>query len=81
MSTDSGCNLKACGECDRPIPSHLTAGDKCPHCGVYFTYDETNGSRSSSRGPGRLTIRALVYIGVVVVAGLVELCRRISNHS
>ncbi len=38
---------KACGKCGKPVASTLTAGDKCPHCGVFFSYDETTGKRSS----------------------------------
>ncbi len=41
---------KVCGKCGKPVPSNLTAGDKCPHCGVFFTFDETTGKRSSIRG-------------------------------
>ncbi len=79
-STDSDSWVKVCGQCGQQVPSNLTAGDRCPHCGTYFNYDQTNGRRSSG-GSGRIPIRFLVYIGVAVAAGLVELIRRLSGGS
>lgn len=29
-----------CGECNKEVPAHLGAGDHCPHCGVYWDYEE-----------------------------------------
>jgi ribosomal protein S27AE len=57
---------KACGKCGKPVPSNLTAGDKCPHCGVFFAFDETTGKRSSV--PGGAVLGGLVggSIGFVV---------------
>ncbi|HBH54661.1 MAG TPA: hypothetical protein DDY91_22480 [Planctomycetaceae bacterium] len=40
--------VKLCGKCNRELPSNLTAGDKCPHCGVFFNFDDTNGKKASS---------------------------------
>jgi len=39
--------VKMCGKCGKELPSTLTAGDKCPHCGVFFSFDDTNGKKAS----------------------------------
>jgi len=39
--------VKMCGKCGKELPSTLTAGDKCPHCGVFFSFDYTNGKKAS----------------------------------
>jgi hypothetical protein len=39
--------VKVCENCKKVVPSNLTAGDRCPFCGVYFGYDKTNGKTSN----------------------------------
>ena len=34
-----------CGKCKREVPAHLGAGDRCPHCGVVWDYEETADGR------------------------------------
>lgn len=64
--------VKICSSCNKELPSHLTAGDSCPHCGVHFDYDETNGKRSSPGMIGSIVggIVALIAIGVRIVRAL-----------
>jgi hypothetical protein len=61
---------KVCTGCGKVVPSNLTAGDHCPHCGVFFGYDQTNGKRSSWGTVGGTTggIGALVAIVVGLIA-------------
>jgi predicted RNA-binding Zn-ribbon protein involved in translation (DUF1610 family) len=59
---------KGCMSCNREVPSHLTAGDKCPHCGVTFDFDETNGKKSTSGGwDFRLTPKGYISLGLLIV--------------
>ncbi len=60
---------KECGQCNRPVPGNLTAGDKCPHCGVYFEHDTTNGKTSTSAFSGK-RIGYIISIAVFLLVGL-----------
>lgn len=33
----------SCGRCGRSVPSHLTAGDSCPHCAAYWSAESRKG--------------------------------------
>jgi hypothetical protein len=39
-----------CGKCKREVPSHLGAGDRCPHCGVVWDFEETADGRKIDAG-------------------------------
>lgn len=65
----SSYSQKACSNCNRIIPDHITAGDNCPHCGVHFSYDEKTGKRASPLAVGGGifgVIAVLSLIGFVV---------------
>ncbi len=53
---------KRCLSCNRAVPDSSKAGDRCPHCGVYWSYEE---------GPGGKKIwapyAAFSGVGVVIV--------------
>ena len=59
--------IKKCSKCSREVPDNLTAGDKCPHCGVFFGKDETNGktawSFSNMTGSAR---RGAIRLGITL---------------
>jgi hypothetical protein len=41
--------VSVCSNCQREVPAHLKAGEKCPHCQVSFDYVEhADGSKSYS---------------------------------
>jgi hypothetical protein len=41
--------VKYCQKCRKVVPDNLTAGDCCPHCGIYFAYeDQGNGVKKSA---------------------------------
>jgi hypothetical protein len=67
---------KQCGSCGKTVPEHITAGGTCPHCGVYFSFDDTNGKRAhggffSGGGGGGGSSRGVIkLIAVVVVLGI-----------
>jgi hypothetical protein len=42
---------KYCSQCQKTIPSNLGAGDKCPHCGVFFSSEEDASGRTIKRAP------------------------------
>ncbi len=37
---------KICSNCRHVLPSTITAGDRCPNCGVLIAYDETTGKKA-----------------------------------
>ena len=72
--------------CNRTVPAQYGAGDKCPHCGIFFEYEEgpdgrtkqataaqrtANGSSWSSGGSSRIRVRGL---GKLIVVGAMLLC-------
>ena len=82
-------NVRLCSKCNGELPSHVSAGDNCPHCNVYFakpgeSRNRTSSSSSSDSSSGWDTsdiqisgraIKALVFIAVTVIAGFVGFCR------
>lgn len=63
--------VKVCESCNREVSDQLTAGDTCPHCGVRFDVDRTNGkvSYSSSRFRVR-AITGVISLIVIVIGGI-----------
>lgn len=57
---------KQCGKCGRALPDKITAGDKCPGCGITFDYDETNGKRSTASVVSIVGGIAVVVVGFFV---------------
>lgn len=66
--------IKKCSRCMKQVPSHLSAGDSCPHCGTYFGRDDTNGRTAALSayalgriiGGGMITLIILGVIGTVI---------------
>ena len=56
---------KVCESCNKVVPDHITAGDRCPHCNVYINEDATNGKKSSGGRTGGIIggILAVMAIG------------------
>lgn len=63
--------VKVCESCNREVSDQLTAGDTCPHCGVRFDVDRTNGkvSYSSSRFRVR-AVTGVISLIVIVIGGI-----------
>jgi predicted RNA-binding Zn-ribbon protein involved in translation (DUF1610 family) len=60
-----------CSSCNKEVPDSVTAGDKCPHCGVFFSKDETNGKTASGGGTTwTLTPRGWGKLLGLAIAGL-----------
>jgi len=67
-----------CSNCNKEVPAHIGAGQRCPHCGVYFEYEESeSGQRTYAKGGGSSNVhisgrgvRGLIKIGVFVVFAL-----------
>ncbi len=57
---------KQCGKCGRALPGNVTAGDKCPGCGITFDYDETNGKRSTASVVSIVGGIAVVVVGFFI---------------
>jgi len=66
--------VNICQSCKKQISNNLTAGDKCPHCGVYLNYDETNGKKSSG---GRFVITGVIIC--VVVGAIIALFKKMTG--
>lgn len=39
-----------CSNCGRAVPTHLRAGNSCPHCGAYFNSEQSYYTGSSNSG-------------------------------
>jgi ribosomal protein L40E len=72
---------KVCMSCNQPVPSSATAGQRCPHCGVFWSVDKTTGAKAVERMPPvsasavRFTILVIAIIGAGVGV-LVWVCSR-----
>jgi len=64
--------IKQCMKCKKEVPSTAKAGDKCPHCGVYWNYEQNkDGSKTWSglpRGFFKLGFLVIMVIGAIVAA-------------
>ncbi len=70
--------VKYCKSCGQVVPNDLTAGDHCPHCGVYIAYDETNGKTAhwgAYQYGGAAGTGTLIAFAIAVVVRLVRAAR------
>lgn len=65
--------VKQCSKCGRVVPDSTGVGDRCPGCGIYFNYDETDVAGSVGyrigQGVGVLIMISLVVAGVKKLFG------------
>ena len=62
-----------CSNCNKDVPAHLGAGDRCPHCGVYWEYEETADGRTLDASGQEVTgwsVGGIVFAVVVTVVAL-----------
>lgn len=64
--------IKECSNCKKEVPQHITAGGKCPHCGVFFEEDKTNGKRATNPAS---VIGGIVGLLVVVASIVAKVMR------
>jgi predicted RNA-binding Zn-ribbon protein involved in translation (DUF1610 family) len=69
---------KQCMSCRKEVPGHLTAGDKCPHCGVFFGRDMTTGKTAKDPWSAK-SIGGLITLGIAVIAGLGKLIGKMTG--
>ena len=74
---------RTCSNCGKGLPAHIGAGDRCPHCKVYFDYQENaDGTYTNAKGarlPGWWVAVGGVgglFVAVVVVLRVLLLFRR-----
>jgi hypothetical protein len=78
-----------CSACGKTVPAQYGAGDKCPHCGIFFEYEEgpdgrtkqataeqrrTNGSSWSNGSSGGSSRIRVRGLGKLIVGGAMLLC-------
>lgn len=69
-----------CTVCEKEVPSHIGAGDHCPHCNAFFEYEEgANGERDYAPISKRINVRGVRGIGKLVVFVLIVLGGLISR--
>jgi len=73
--------VAVCSNCDKEVPAHIGAGDRCPHCNIRFDYEEKpDGSRQYAGDFTRFQRRVIVRLAVlgffVVFGALSVLFRR-----
>ncbi len=60
-----------CSSCNRDVPANLGAGERCPHCGVFFEYsEEMDGSKTYAKGYG---VRRFAWFAAAIGAGIFRL--------
>lgn len=82
-----------CSNCNKEVSDDFGAGDNCPHCGVFFAYEEDESGQkiktanSPQEDRSRITGRSirgivkLVFFGFAAVAGLCGwLCRKVAGE-
>lgn len=82
-----------CSNCGRTISGNYTAGDRCPYCGTYFEFDETNGrssaapaSSSSDFSPRSFrfsarAVRGIIALVVMIVGAIGGVCAKVFGKS
>ncbi len=70
---------KQCMSCRKEVPGHLTAGDKCPHCGVFFGKDMTTGKTAKDPWSAK-SIGGIITLGIAVIAGLGKLIGKMTGN-
>lgn len=71
--------IKKCMSCNREVPGNLTAGDKCPHCGVFFGRDMTTGK--TAKDPTSVgAITGYISAGLFILVCLGKLFSKFSGN-
>ena len=74
-----------CSNCGKEVSAEYGAGDNCPHCGVFFEYEEdrfgntkhapdSSGSGSSNSQFSGRGMRGLIKLVVLLGIGVVSAC-------
>ena len=66
-----------CENCKRAVPDSVKAGDHCPHCGIFFEYEE-NADGSRTYAPGQ-EVGKWIGIGVFALLVVAGIARRMGN--
>jgi hypothetical protein len=62
---------KYCKQCGKTVPNNLGAGDKCPHCGVFFSFEEDTSGKIIKRAPvGKYVAYGGGIPGIAILIGL-----------
>lgn len=78
MPTSTGPQMTAvCENCKRAVPDSVKAGDHCPHCGIFFEYEE-NADGSRTYAPGQ-EVGKWIGIGVFALLVVAGIARRMGN--
>ena len=66
-----------CSECDGELPSHIGAGDRCPHCKVHLSYEEDEYG-NVTHDPATLggNVARVVILGLCLLFGGVGAMKR-----
>lgn len=65
-------SVKKCSSCNSTVPSHLGAGDRCPKCGVFFSFEEDSfGNTTSASGFGRAPWIGGGILAILAIVGIV----------
>lgn len=55
-----------CENCNKKVPTSSKAGQRCPHCGVYWTHDDKGNEAPGGTGGGFAGIIGLVVAVVLI---------------
>lgn len=73
--------IKQCLNCKKEIPMSSTVGQKCPHCGIYWSEEQNEFGRVVNKAPASSTdwmysrgaIRLAFLIGAFVIGGICKI--------
>lgn len=57
---------KVCSSCNKEIPNNIGAGDRCPHCNVFFASETDRFGRTTKKVPVPWYYGAPIPIGLIV---------------
>jgi hypothetical protein len=77
--------VKQCMKCKREVPNHLGAGDRCPHCHVYFSHEtdeQGNKTTAYQRGGAYAAgeIAGSIFGVILVIAAIIGAVQKFSSR-
>ena len=64
--------VKQCSNCGKAVSDNATAGQSCPHCGVFWGEDRTTGKTAEAPMSTGGIIGAIVAVLIGIVTAIVK---------
>jgi hypothetical protein len=67
-----------CTQCNKELPSHIKAGDRCPHCRAFLAYEQgADGKKTYAPGGAMIGYFVLGGGGLTAVAVILGIVIRV----